>query len=178
MPNQNEDLSDLSVAELQAKLMRQHKANVEKYDCSIVQVCDDKDGEVVISFAYSVGLAKKNMPDLFILGSRDARILSHMINAIHGHWKQHGLTFGKIGGLVQGGLDIMILPVTGDNAKVVAERCGMNPFYYEVFTEDYARASDTAPFAQILWPDANGVLPTEPDYDKRYYQPVFGSKLN
>jgi hypothetical protein len=178
MSNQKEDLSELSVQELQVKLMRQHKGNVDKYGCSVVQVGGDKGGDAVFSFSYSVGLAKKNLPDLFILGSMDLRILSHMVNVIHGYWNQHGLTYGKIGGLVQGGLDVMVLPVTGDNAKKVAERCGMNPFYYEVFPEDNARSSDTAPFAQILWPDDNGVLPTEPEYDTLYYQPVFGSKLN
>jgi hypothetical protein len=99
------------------------------------------------SFAYSVGLAEKNCPELFVFGLREAIATSLITNVgldlIAGKQLETGKRYDEY--LV--GYLMYVRPVSANGAYA-----------------RYASPGDF-PVLQIVWCDQYGHFPGEPDYD-------------
>lgn len=110
-------------------------------------------------FAYTVGRAVNDNPDLFIVGLPP----EHAMNILNGaaQWHEEGkldLSDGAETGLL----------VANYNCRIIA----CDPWAAEMTgVTAIGEAGDSA--FQIVWPDREGHFPGDADYDARYVQPTY-----
>jgi len=146
------------------------KANIDEYGVSIMGVIN--------SHAYTIGMANLGLPDVIITGNLNASTAQHILNELVRQWKTTGVAYGDNFELIQGKCDDASLKT---HIRAIAPdkdffdtyvRQALN-FYEE--HPDYVKVASPM-FAQILWPDNKGTLPTEAGYlSDDFVQHVFSA---
>jgi hypothetical protein len=157
----------------------EHKKNIENSGLSIQLVGAGSDGSMP-SYAYTIGLKKHGLPDLYIVGAISPSTLAFILNNVFRQWTENGFSLGEIKGVIGGGLGLKLLPIL-DSSKIVV---GLNRAYYTNFPNEFMSESklssenNNIDFVQVLWPDQNGFFPTDEKWDAKFLQPIYGSTLN
>jgi len=149
------------------EFMAETKTNVDEYGVSVMGV--------IGSHAYTIGMANLGLPDLIMTGNLHQETCQMILNDLVCQWKEKGVQYG-------------------DNLNLISDRSGQ-PLRAHVraiapdqtFYDDYVRQAinfyleypdymktEIPMFAQIMWPDTNGKLPTEESYlHHDCHQPLF-----
>jgi hypothetical protein len=150
-------------------------AKVERY-LDGVKTRVDKFGMAVVGCgnqAHSVGLAKHGFPD-FIVNASDHPLCVFLLHLAFDNFVNNGFRYGRVSfnegikgrKLKQGDeVEVFIAPVSSVQAAAADIARVARAFYsahpdYEVFSGTYA---------QVLWPDPDGLYPHEGGYDHRRY---------
>lgn len=138
---------------------------IKTYGYTFINVSDpDSDAP---DFTYSVGLTQRAWPELLLIGNLPPRLAQYILTEIASKWV-------AADGPVMGRMDDIIVTVDGTSLPLqvrevdptVAMRdytCAVTKLY-----PDY----ESRRCVQVLWPDADGVLPIEPCYNTKMTQPL------
>jgi hypothetical protein len=149
------------------KFIESTKANVDKYGVSIMGV--------IGSHAYTIGMAKIGLPDVIITGSLNQDTAQIILNDLFKEWKEKGVGYGDNYNLITGkdseSLKCHVRAIAPSEELYNEYVCQALNFYSK--HPEYA-TTDSPMFAQILWPDTQGKLPTEKGYlHDEFKQPIF-----
>jgi hypothetical protein len=118
---------------------------------------------VLHSHSYSIGLAQKGMPDIIVIGIED-RISEYMINKVYKRWLEVGVSLDNINDIIGDGSKSMPIGFRSISANDATKSLfNVGNCYYELKPVKDGLNS----YVQLLWPDTNGLLPTDDGYDNK-----------
>tara|TARA_R110000737_G_scaffold335860_1_gene354952 strand:- start:167 stop:646 length:480 start_codon:yes stop_codon:yes gene_type:complete len=118
---------------------------------------------VLHSHTYSIGLAHKGMPDIIVMGIEKG-ISEHMINATYKRWLEVGVSLDNINDIIGDGVNPMPVGFRSISLNDEVESFfNVGNCYYQIKPVQNGLNS----YVQLLWPDTNGLLPTDDGYDNK-----------
>ncbi|MCO6704747.1 DUF4262 domain-containing protein [Streptomyces sp. CHB9.2] len=158
----------MKVADTKKQVKRHIKRSIaaNKFAILSVQGVPQHAGGNGLNYSYTVGLDRLGLPELFICGVIDNRILGMMLKNQAQAWIKEG----KAEEVVR--TDI----VKRSDGDPTPMRSGMHPvnvghMLFNYCAELKQRSSTNLRIWQMLYPDPANLLPGEEGYDTRYVQP-------
>lgn len=166
-------LTNLSAEQIKARIAEGIKPD------QVVHVNATRNSSTGFNFCYTLGMAFFGLPDLIIFGRFfDAEQLQSILMSVEENWYKNGERLGVLTDILtlterdgRGGQPIPVEIQELRAAEVHLEYMAFAKHAYEADMLKNARV------CQVLWPDHEGVLPTNIRYDaKRHPQLVLPSK--
>ena len=125
--------------------------------------------------AYTIGMANLGLPDVIMTGGVTRELCEIIINNLVRQWKRDGVKYGDNLTLMQGKDG---KPLKAHIRAVVVDETFCSDYVQQAvnFYSQYPgyRKTGEFMFAQLMWPDAEGKLPTEDGYlHAKFNQPIF-----
>lgn len=158
----------MKVADTKKQVKRHIKRSIAANKFAILSVSGvpQHAGGNGLNYSYTVGLSRLGMPELFICGVIDNRILGMMLKNQAEAWIREG----------KAGQEVRTDIVKRSDGDPTPMRSGMHPCnVYRMLTTYCAeltqRGGANLEIWQMLYPDPQNLLPGEEGYDARYVQP-------
>ncbi|TOJ14054.1 DUF4262 domain-containing protein [Vibrio parahaemolyticus] len=146
--------------------------NIENYGWHMFGISPSRGDEYHNPFFYTVGLTDLDLPELILVGGMRSEHVHTIFTSIIDEWRQNGVKMGIQADFIadRDGNNLPIKIVELDNSDdLLRDEFAVQAFeYYKPFT--------TPKFAQILWPDMNGLLPGHPDFNMQDYTTILRQK--